>query len=129
MALSFGFAVAALLGAALYAHRNAPPSCTSQDALVRVSAILRDQYHLDSVFMNDVRTVSNGFFGDTYQCSAEVTQIQGNVNASSMPWREVVYRIVYRGRFEPPAITVDLGGAVPLASPEQPFWTRLLAHF
>ena len=117
------------LGAAgLYAHRNAPPTCDSEQAWRKLSDVLRDAYHLDGMFLNNVETVSGGFFSDNHECSAEIAPIRGNVNASDMPWREIRYRIEQRdnsGRF---SITVKLGGAVPLAVPSPSPWARLLAH-
>jgi hypothetical protein len=66
MVLSIGFVAFASLGAAtLYVHRNAPPTCTSDWALGRVSEILRDNFHLDSIIVNHIQTVSGGFFGNT----------------------------------------------------------------
>ena len=113
---------------ALYIHRNAPLTCDSEQALDRVSKVLRDEYHLDSTLINGVRTISGGFFSDSHECAAEVTQIRGNVNASDMPWREVRYEIVRREKSAPSDITVSLGGAVPLARPTPTLLTRLLAH-
>ena len=125
---SFGLGVVVLVGAGvLYAHRNAPPSCRDRDVITRVSDILHDQFHLDSIFLNDVTTVSDGFFGDSYECWAQVAEIKGNLNAGNMPWRAVAYRIVSRGRDAEPTITVELRGTVPLAPP-QTFWARLMGR-
>jgi hypothetical protein len=129
MILSIGFvAFASFAAAGLYAHRDAPPTCDSEQALSRVGEVMRDEYHLDSTFLNNIRTVSGGFFSDSHECSAEVTEIRGNVNASDMPWREVRYQIVRREKSEHADITVRLGGAVPLAGPSPSLWARLIAH-
>jgi hypothetical protein len=57
MVLSIGIVAFASLGAAtLYAHRNAPPTCTSDWTLGRVSRILRDNFHIDSIIMSHIRT-------------------------------------------------------------------------
>jgi hypothetical protein len=129
MILIIGLSVSGSAGAAvLYTDRDAPLTCDSDQALTQVSEVLRNEYHLDSTLINGVRTVSGGFFGHSHQCSAEVAQIRGNANASDMPWREVRYQIVRRERSVDSDITVNLGGAVPLAGPPPTLWTRLLAH-
>jgi hypothetical protein len=127
--LRSGLVAFALLGAAgMYAHSNIPLSCDSEEALRRVTEILRDEYHLDSIFVNNVRTVSGGVFSGSHDCSAEVVEIRGNVNASDMPWRGIRYRIVRQDQPPRPAITVELGGYVPLAEPTPSLWTRLLVR-
>jgi hypothetical protein len=127
--LSIGLVALAAVGAlGLYARERASPACDSEPAMDRVSAILRNDDHLDSLLMNNVRTVSGGYFSDSRDCSAEVTQIRGNVDASGMKWRAVQYRIVYRDRSQGPAITVQMGGSVPLAAKVPSLWKRLLAH-
>jgi hypothetical protein len=128
-ALSIGLVAFASLGAAgLYAHRYAAPACDSEQALGRVYEIPRDEFHFDSVLVNNITTVSGGFFSDRHECSAEVTEIRGNVNASDMPWREVRYWIVPGDKSERSAITVRLGGGVPLAEPTPSLWKRLPWH-
>lgn len=128
-ALSIGLVAAALLGGpGFYAHERASPACDSEQAMDRVSAILRNDFHLDSLLMNNVGTVSGGYFSDSRDCSAEVTQIRSNVDASGMPWRAIRYRIVDRDKSQNPAITVELGGSVPLAAKVPSRWKRLLAY-
>jgi hypothetical protein len=128
--LASGVAAFALLGAiALYVRSNAPPNCGSEQALDRVSEILRDDFHLDSILMNNITTISGGFLSDRHDCSAEVTEIRGGVNASAMPWQEIRYRIVQQNKSRPPVVTVELGGNVPLAQPTPSLWKRLLAYF
>jgi len=125
--LTCGVAVLALAGG-LFLRGNASPGCDSEPALHRVTDVLRDQFHLDGVFVNNVRTVSGGLFSDRRECSAEVAVIRGNVNASDMPWREIGYRIDRQATSDDPAITVTLGGDVPLAKPVPSLWERLLAY-
>src|SRR5580692_8634002 len=128
--LPIGIAASVLLGAiVLYVHGNAPPNCGSERALDRVSEILRDDFHLDSVLMNNITTISGGLLSDSHDCSAEVAEIRGGVNASAMPWQEIRYRVVQRGRSGPPLVTVELGGNVPLAQPTQSLWRGLLTYF
>ena len=130
MTLSIGFvAFASVAAAGLYAHRDAPPTCDSEQALSKVGEVLRDEYHLDSTFLNNIQTVSGGFFSDSHECSAEVTPIRGNVNASDMPWREVQYQLEQREKPERFSITVNLGGAVPLpgSAVRLSFGARVLA--
>lgn len=126
--LLFALVACGLLGAAaLYLHRNAPPACDSRWAFDKVSQVLRDDYHVESIFVNNFKTVSGGYFSDGHECSAEVSAIRGNVNAGDMGWREIRYRIVRHGE-SLPQITVELRGQVPLAPPPPSFWTRLLAY-
>src|ERR1022692_3904220 len=97
MILFIGLAVSGSAGAAvLYTDRDAPLTCDREQALAQVSEVLRDEYHFDSTLINGVITISGGFFSHSHQCSAEVAQIRGNVNASDMLWREVRYQIVRR---------------------------------
>jgi hypothetical protein len=129
MVLSIGFVAFASLGAAsLYVHRNAPPTCTSDWTLGKVSEILRDNFHFDSIIVNHIRTVSGGFFSNTHDCAAEVAEIRGEEDASGMAWREIRYRIVRPDESRPSAVTVELGNHVPLAPQTPSLWTRLLAY-
>lgn len=127
--LAFGIVAAAAAGGlALYVHRDAPPACDSEQALHGVSDILRDQFHLDSLFVNNIATVSGGWFSDRHECSAEVASIRGNVDASAMPWRSIQYQIDRRDKSRRAVISVRLGGDVPLAKPQPSLWERLLAR-
>jgi hypothetical protein len=96
--------------------------------LDKVDAVLRDDYHLDSIFLNNIRTLSGGLFSLSRECSAEVAEIRGNVNAADMPWRELRYRIEEHDRATDPAISVTLGGSVPLARPAPSLWETLLEY-
>ena len=88
MVLSIGVvAVASLAAMAMYVHRSGPPTCDSNRTIARVYAIPQDQFHMDSMFVNTIETVSGGFFSDRHECSAEVAQIRSHVNASDMPGR------------------------------------------
>jgi hypothetical protein len=128
--LSIGLVALGLIGAiGLYAFKTATPACRSVQTIAGVVQILRDQFHLDSIMLNDPTTVSGGFLSDEHDCYAEVVQIRGNVNASALPWRELRYRVVQRSRYATPVVTVELGGNVPLAPPTPSVWERLLAHF
>ena len=130
MALSIGFvAVTSLGAAALYIRKDVPPACTSDWSLNRVAEILRDDFHLDSVLINNVRTVSGGFFSHSHDCSAEVAEVRGSVDASDMSWRGLRYRIVHQDAAQSATVTVELAGQVPLAPEAPSFWTRLLAQF
>jgi hypothetical protein len=122
-------AVALPGAAALHAFGTAVSACNSEAALARVYAILHDESHLDSVLLNDIHTVSGGFFSDRYECSAQVVEIRGNVNASDMPWRALRYRIERGARSEHPKVTATLGGGIPLAVPSPSLWQRLLSIF
>ena len=121
-------AVAAIAGASTaYLRSGAAPDCGSDAVLGQVYAELRDRFHLESVFLNDIEARSGWYFSGRRDCSAEVTEIRGNVAASGMPWREVRYRIVYQDVAPYAAVTVVLGGNVPLAPKPRTLWQRMLA--
>jgi hypothetical protein len=128
-ALAIGVAVIAAIGAAGFGvYLSAPPTCDNRSTLASVNRILRTDYHLEHVFLNDVSTVSGGLFSDSRVCAAELAEIRGNENASALPWREIRYRIANQGKSQPPVITVELGTEVPLAPPQLSFWRRMLAY-
>ncbi len=131
MALSIGCAVvAALGGVALYAHGGAAPACGSDQAQGQVYRVLRDQFHLESVFLHDFTTLSGGYFSAARDCTAEIAEIRGNVDAADLPWRQIRYRVVHSDSSERPVVTVDLGGPTPFVPPPvQTLWTRLFVHF
>jgi hypothetical protein len=126
--LTCGAVAVALIGAvAWYLDSEASPGCASEPALHQVTDQLREQFHLDGVFVNDIRTVAGGWFSHRRACSAQIAVIRGNVNASDMPWREIRYQIEQRASSGNPTITVSLEGTVPLAQPAPSLWERLLA--
>ena len=127
--LARGAVILAFAGAGgLYLRSHAAAACDSEPVVREVTDSLRVQFHLDGVFINNIRTLSGGMFGDRHECSAEVASIRGNVNASDMLWREIRYRIDRRENADGPDVAVTLGGDVPLAKPEGSMWERLLAH-
>ncbi|MGA3398881.1 MAG: hypothetical protein ABSC95_06645 [Acetobacteraceae bacterium] len=122
-------AVAALGGAALYEHKGAAPECDSDRAQGQVYRVLRDQFHLEGIFLHNFTSTAGGFFSDTRDCAADVAEIRGNVNAADMRWRQIRYRVVYSDTSERPDVSVDLGGATPFVQPPEPtLWARLLSH-
>lgn len=128
--LSLGiFACAAIAGGAIIYHRTrAPIACDSTEAADRLHAILQGTLHLDSVFINDVRTVAGGPFATRYDCTAEIAEIQGNTNASAMHWRSLDFTITKPRPSGPSVITARLGAETTL-EPRQPgFWQRLFAR-
>jgi hypothetical protein len=128
-ALSIGCAVLAAIGAVgVYLYVTAAPPCNSTETLDSVAGILRDDFHINGIFLNDATTVSGGLFSGSRDCWAEVAAIRGNENASALPWRAIQYRIMHQANFQPPTITVQLGAEVPLAPPVPSFWERLLAY-
>ncbi len=128
--VSIGFAVlASLAAAALFAHSRAAPTCDNEQALNRVSDILRAEFHLDSVFLNNIRNVSGGWFSTRRECTAQVTEIQGNVSASNLPWRDLRYSITPGTTAERADIEVKLGNGVALAGRRKSLWQRLLGYF
>ena len=127
--LSLGLAAVVSLGAvAVYAHARATPPCDDEQVMGRVDNILRDRFQFDSILVNNIRTLSGGYFSDRHECLAEVTPIRGNINASDMPWREMRYSVAHGDPPERFVVTVTLGGAVPLAEPKPPLWKRLLGY-
>ena len=126
----FAIAAAAVLAGAggLYVHGNAAPGCDSEAAQSRLYKVLREQFHVESIFINNVTTSAGTWFSDRQACSAEIVSIRGNVNASDMPWRSVLYRIERVAPAQPFNLTVQLGGSVPLADPAPSLWSRLFAR-
>jgi hypothetical protein len=129
MALSIGcVAVASIGAAALYVHSVAPPTCGSELALDRIAGILRDDFHLAAILTNNVRTESGWFFSDSHDCSAQVAEIRGDVDASAMSWRDIRYQIVHQDKPPSFGITVELGDHVPLEPKAPSLWMRMLAY-
>jgi hypothetical protein len=129
-AMPIGFIALASLGiGTLYVRQVAPPGCRSEQALDRLSAVLRDKFHLDGILVNDVETVSGWYLSARHDCSAEVAQIRGNIDAGGMPWRAVRYQIVQQDEPRGPVVTAEMGGAVPLAERIPSFWKRLVTYF
>jgi len=119
-------ALASLAAAGLYAHSRAAPTCDSEQALNRLSDILRAEFHLESVFLNDIKSVSGNLFSTRRECSAQVTEIKGNISALDLPWRDLRYSIAPGPTAERADIAVKLGGGVPLAAKQKSLWKRLL---
>jgi hypothetical protein len=118
-------AAIALAAAAVYAYSRAAQACDSDQALAKVYQTLRDDFHFDSMLVNNVQTVSGNYFSTQRECSAEVTQIRGNVTASDMKWRALRYWIAQKDASAPPTITVKVGDSTPLAEPTLSLWKRL----
>lgn len=124
---SIGFAALASLAAtAFYAHSRAAPRCDSEQALQRITDVLRDEFHLDSVFVNNITGISGGWFSTRRECTAQVTEIKGNVSASDLPWRGLHYSIAPGPTAERADIEVKLGSGEPLAAKRKSLWRRLL---
>ena len=128
-ALPIGLVALASLGVGtLYVRHIAPAGCMNDQALDQVTAILRTEFHLDGVFINNFETVSGWYLSAQHDCSAEVVPIRGNVDAGGMPWRAIHYRIVQQDEAQRPDVTVELGEAVPLAPKLPSLWRRVLAY-
>ena len=127
--LIVGVGVVAAFGAVgLGIYMSAPPDCRDTRMIAKVIRILRDDHQLGSVFLNDVATVSGGLFSDSRVCAAQIAQIRGNESASTLPWRELRFRIMRPDKSQPFDVTVELGSNVPLAPPQPSFWQRLLEN-
>jgi hypothetical protein len=121
--------VVAFAGAiAVYAHQDAAPACDSKLAMSGVYDVLRDEFHLDGLFVNNVVPEAGWFFSRSRDCAAQITQIKGSVDVATLQWRAIHYRIVHRDTSERPAITLDLGGPAPLETPDQSLWARVRAR-
>jgi hypothetical protein len=131
MMLSIACAVVIVLaGAAWFVHQGAAPACDSDRAQSEVYQVLRDQFHLEGVFLHNFKPVSGGYFSATRNCAAEVAEIRGNVSAEDMRWRQVRYRIAHADGSENTIATVDLGHATPfLQPPEVTLWARVRSYF
>jgi hypothetical protein len=128
-ALFIGFIASASPGAVtLFAHRSAPPGRDSGQILDRVAAILYGVLHRGGLPVNDIRTVSSGYFTDSHDCSVEVTQTSVYVNASCVRWREIPYGILDRDESRRAVVTFEVLGDAPLAGPPPFLWTSVLAY-
>ena len=120
-------AVATSVGAAAwYMRLDTPPSCTSEPTLNEVSAVLHDRYQLDSIFLNDIRTVRGGWFSRNFECSAEEASIQGNQNIADLPWRGVHYSVMHLDGAPDFAVVAEVDGPTPFVRQRLSFWQRLL---
>ena len=129
MALAAGCGLVAAIGAVgLGLYMNAAPACDNTRTLGRVYDIMRDDFHQQSIFLNDVKTVSGAWFSESRDCAADVTPIRGNENASTSQWREIRYHVAHPEKSQPLAVIVTLGGDVKLAPPQPSLWRRLLAY-
>ncbi len=121
-------AAVVLAAAGAYAYTRAAPACDSDQTLGRVYQALRDQFHFDSMLVNNVQTVSGNYFSTQRECSAEVTQVRGNVSASDMKWRDLRYHIAQDDASASATITVKVGDGIPLAEPTPSLWKRLFGQ-
>lgn len=113
-------------GTVWYLHRGTPPGCTSEAALNRVYDVLHKTYQLDSIYLNNIRPVSGGYFSDHHACSAEVATIRGNQKVEDLPWHAVRFTIAPQDGDTGPAVAVTLGGPTPFVRQKPSFWERLL---
>jgi hypothetical protein len=118
---------AAGAGGFLYAHRNAPPTCGAAQTLDRVTDALRAQSQLTSIVISNIRTLSNGFFGNRYECAAAVAEIRSEITASDMHWHEIHYSSVRPGPAPLTVVSVTIGPEIPLPPPPPSWWDRLRA--
>jgi hypothetical protein len=90
--------------------------------------LFNDNLHLDSIIVNHIQTVSGGFFNNSHDFAAEVTEIRGGEDASGMAWQWIRYRIVHRDESRSSTVTVELGDRVPFAPQTPSLWVRLSAY-
>jgi hypothetical protein len=123
--IGLALAVALVLGG-LRAHRNLQAACGNDAVLSAVHDALRDQFHIDHIFINGVRAVSGSMLTGRYECRAQVAEIRGNVDAGSLPWRGVRYISRHHPDGTPPRVSVTLQAGVSLAPPEpKSLWDRI----
>lgn len=108
-------------------HKDNPPSCTSEQALNAVSTALHDRYELDSIFLNDIRTVRGNWFSSSFDCRAEETVIAGNRNMEDLPWRAVHYKVMHLDGVPNFAVVAELDGPTPFVRDKLSFWQRLFS--
>ena len=118
-------ACAACVVGALYLRSAA--TCGSNEALGKLAAILRDRYHLDSIFFNDVETITEWPLATSNACTAQIAHIEGNADVANLPWRSVSYTIVRDPATGESVVTAELGGPVPMSTARS-LWDRLLAR-
>lgn len=118
-------AAAAIVAAGGYFYFAAAPSCGSDQVQGRASELLRSQFSLDSVFFNNIQDVSGNIFSDRRECTAQVTQIKGNISPTAMSWRQLHYTIAPGTEADLPDIKVDLGPSGPYVPPPPTLWERV----
>lgn len=127
-AVTLTVTAAALLGVMVWnLRRDTPPSCTSEEALNGAYAALHDRYQLDSIFLNNIRTIDGGWFSRQFECSAEVATIRGNEDLVRLQWRSVHYTVMHVEGVPNFAVLADLGGPTPFVRKKPSFWERLIA--
>jgi hypothetical protein len=118
-------AVVVIVAVGGYAYFAAAPSCISNQVQGRASELLRSQFNLDSVFFNNIQEVSGNVFGDRRECTAQVTQIKGNISPTAMSWRQLRYTIAPGTEPDLPDIKIDLGSSGPYVPPPPTLWERI----
>lgn len=120
--------VVAALGVATWVlRRDTPPSCSSEPVLNATYAALHDRYQLNSIFLNDIRTVHGGWFSHRFECEAEVTTIRGNQDLADMPWRSVHYSVLHINGVPDFAVEAELGGPTPFVRQKPSWWQELIS--
>lgn len=118
-------AAAAIVAVGGYFYFAAAPSCSSDRAQDRASALLRSQFNMDSIFFNNIQEVSGNIFSDHRECTAQVTQIKGNTSPTTMSWRQLRYSIAPGTKPELPEVKIDLGSSGPFVPPPLTLWQRI----
>ena len=116
-------AIAAVGG---YFYSAAAPACSSNRVQGRTSDLLRSQFNLDSVFFNNIHEASGNIFSDRRECTAQVTQIKGNISPTTMSWRQLRYTIAPGTEPDLLDIKLDLGPSGPYVPPPSTLWERIL---
>jgi len=110
-------AVVAIVALGVYAYTAAAPACDSNEVLSRTTDMLRSQFNLDSVFINNIQVVSGNIFSDRRECTAQVTQIKNNISPTAMTWRQLRYWITPGVDPELADIKLALGTDEPYVEP------------
>jgi hypothetical protein len=109
-------AVAASAAGGVSAYHNHRASCGTAAVLDTLHTILRDQFHIDHIYINDAQAESGSWLTGSYVCTAQVAEIR-NTNAADLAWRGVRYASSMPASGDKPVVSVALGDREALAPP------------
>lgn len=121
-------AVVAIVAVGAYAYSAAAPACDSDRVLNSTTDMLRSQFNLDSVFINNIQELSGNIFSHRRECTAQVTQIKGNISPTAMTWRQLRYWIMPGIGPGISDIKLDLGADEPYVAPPLTLHERIFGR-